>query len=50
MVPVLGMSCTWICDDNPCPYQDVTAYVALAAIVSYLLACALLGRKKAKGK
>ena len=40
VIPSLGLSCNWVCDDRPCPYQDVTMYVALAAVVSYLLACA----------
>lgn len=56
-IPPLGLSHNWRCDPNPCENQDVTAYFALAAMVSYLLACALIfaharlfGRKKAHMK
>ena len=40
IIPSMGLRCNWVCDDHPCPYQDVTFYIVLAAIVSYSLACA----------
>jgi len=49
VIPSLGLSCNWTCDP-PCPYQDVTLYFALAALASYLLACAAAHYLAKKGK
>jgi len=49
VIPSLGLSCSWKCDPS-CPYQDVTQYIALAAVVSYLLACAVAQYLAKRGK